>query len=174
MVVHCALCTQWYDDEYRVTFCPHDTFLANDGTNRFAHHPRAYLAKVPPPAPGVLATDDLDQAALDCLQQVTTHLYTVSIPLSQRHARAQNAIRAAFEAQRAAGARRLWAGSMLAARVRAVLPPLAVGDTVALYGRITEITSTLYAVRLPGHDSLAFQREELDAALRPRDGAGGA
>jgi hypothetical protein len=42
MIVSCAPCGAAYDDEYRWTWCPHDTFVANDGENRFAHHPESY------------------------------------------------------------------------------------------------------------------------------------
>lgn len=33
-----------FDDEYRTTICPHETFAANDGANNFAHHPESHLA----------------------------------------------------------------------------------------------------------------------------------
>jgi hypothetical protein len=59
---------------------------------------------------------DLDQAALDCLQDVTTYLYAVSMPRAQRHAKAQNAIRAALAAARAEG-ERIGAATRDAARV---------------------------------------------------------
>ena len=45
---------------------------------------------------------DLDQVALDVLQEVTTALYSVTMPITQRHAKAQNAIRAALRARREA------------------------------------------------------------------------
>lgn len=52
MVVHCDQCCWYFDDEFRSTLCPHKTFPANDGTNRFYHHPRAYLKTIPPPHGG--------------------------------------------------------------------------------------------------------------------------
>jgi hypothetical protein len=47
MIVQCEECLRHYDDEFRNTFCPHDTFLANDGHNNFAHHPESYISKEP-------------------------------------------------------------------------------------------------------------------------------
>ena len=44
MVVTCPDCQRTFQDEYRFTFCPHDTFAANDGKNNFAHHPEAHLS----------------------------------------------------------------------------------------------------------------------------------
>ncbi len=41
MIVLCATCGTCFDDVYRWTFCPHDTFAANDGHNHFAHHPES-------------------------------------------------------------------------------------------------------------------------------------
>ena len=43
MIVQCTLCDCYYDDEFRLTFCPHDTFAANDGNNNFAYHDDSYL-----------------------------------------------------------------------------------------------------------------------------------
>lgn len=43
MIVFCEKCQSTYDDVYRWTICPHDTFMANDGQNNFAHHPESYL-----------------------------------------------------------------------------------------------------------------------------------
>lgn len=40
MIVTCEVCKKFYDDEFRDTQCPHDTFSANDGHNNFKHHPR--------------------------------------------------------------------------------------------------------------------------------------
>ena len=45
MIVTCDKCKARYDDEFRLTICPHDTFLANDGINNFAHHPESILIK---------------------------------------------------------------------------------------------------------------------------------
>ena len=39
----CDDCNMAFEDVYRSTLCPHDTFAANDGHNNFAHHPEAYL-----------------------------------------------------------------------------------------------------------------------------------
>lgn len=43
MIVRCEKCKLRFDDEFRWTSCPHDTFAANDGRNSFAHHPESYL-----------------------------------------------------------------------------------------------------------------------------------
>lgn len=43
MIVQCLICMKRYDDEFRWTLCPHNTFAANDGNNNFAHHPESYL-----------------------------------------------------------------------------------------------------------------------------------
>ena len=44
MVVRCKKCLRSFDDEYRWTICPHETFEANDGNNNFAHHPESHLS----------------------------------------------------------------------------------------------------------------------------------
>lgn len=44
MIVECKKCLRAYDDEFRWTICPHETFAANDGNNNFAHNPDAYLS----------------------------------------------------------------------------------------------------------------------------------
>ncbi len=46
MIVLCASCLSEFEDQYRLTICPHNTFFANDGHNRFQHHPDAHLHKV--------------------------------------------------------------------------------------------------------------------------------
>lgn len=43
MIVYCLTCRKRYDDEFRWTLCPHNTFAANDGNNNFAHHPESFL-----------------------------------------------------------------------------------------------------------------------------------
>lgn len=43
MIVVCEKCKAKYDDQFRWTYCPHDTFEANDGQNNFAHHPDSFL-----------------------------------------------------------------------------------------------------------------------------------
>lgn len=43
MKVYCAQCDTRYDDEFRTTICPHETFAANDGKNNFAHHPESFI-----------------------------------------------------------------------------------------------------------------------------------
>lgn len=48
MIVQCALCSPYFDDEFRWTICPHETFLANNGSNSFAHHPESYLSEFAP------------------------------------------------------------------------------------------------------------------------------
>ena len=50
MIVKCLDCQVWYDDEFRWTHCPHDTFAANDGRNLFTHHPESYWSMGPPSA----------------------------------------------------------------------------------------------------------------------------
>jgi hypothetical protein len=47
VIVRCASCSVHYDDEFRYTFCPHDTFLANDGQNNFRHYPESYRDPAP-------------------------------------------------------------------------------------------------------------------------------
>jgi hypothetical protein len=44
MIIQCDKCQKYYDDEFRDTSCPHDTFLANDGQNNFKHYVGAWLA----------------------------------------------------------------------------------------------------------------------------------
>ena len=57
MVVFCKTCNMFYDDEFRLTFCPHDAFLANDWPQKkFSIHHDAYLSEqapilLPPKAP---------------------------------------------------------------------------------------------------------------------------
>jgi hypothetical protein len=53
MIVTCTKCGAGFDDAYRWTVCPHETFPANDGSNNFRHHPEAYLGT--PPKGAVLA-----------------------------------------------------------------------------------------------------------------------
>ena len=45
MITLCGNCGYTFDDEYRTTICPHETFAANDGRNNFAHHPGSVLRK---------------------------------------------------------------------------------------------------------------------------------
>lgn len=47
MIVQCQTCSRSFDDEFRSTICPHDTFLANDGQNNFAHYPDSYITNCP-------------------------------------------------------------------------------------------------------------------------------
>jgi len=61
MIRKCPTCPMYYDDEYRLTLCPHDAFPANDGANNFAVHEDAYLSAG---APAGLARPPTDQAAL--------------------------------------------------------------------------------------------------------------
>jgi hypothetical protein len=46
MIVQCIECKRRFDDEFRTTICPHETFAANDGRNNFAHHPESYIEPV--------------------------------------------------------------------------------------------------------------------------------
>ena len=48
MIRKCDTCPMYYDDEYRLTYCPHDAFAANDGKNNFAVHEDAYLSAEAP------------------------------------------------------------------------------------------------------------------------------
>lgn len=48
MIVHCEECNLNYDDEFRLTYCPHETFLANDGKNNFSHHRDSYRSPMGP------------------------------------------------------------------------------------------------------------------------------
>ena len=45
MIVACDHCMRSFDDEFRWTICPHDTFAANDGQNNFRHHPESHLSE---------------------------------------------------------------------------------------------------------------------------------
>lgn len=47
MIVKCEECSKHFDDEFRDTTCPHNTFLANDGQNNFKHYPKSYLSSEP-------------------------------------------------------------------------------------------------------------------------------
>lgn len=44
MIIKCEKCIKYFDDQFRYTGCPHNTFSANDGQNNFKHHPEAWLA----------------------------------------------------------------------------------------------------------------------------------
>jgi hypothetical protein len=58
MIVPCARgCGVYFDDEFRTTICPHQTFAANNGLNAFAHHPESYRSTEPP------STDAIDPSA---------------------------------------------------------------------------------------------------------------
>lgn len=48
MIVRCQVCEMYFDDEFRLTNCPHHTFPANDGTNHFRHHLDSYLSEFAP------------------------------------------------------------------------------------------------------------------------------
>lgn len=43
MRLQCVKCNARFDDEFRTTICPHETFAANDGKNHFQHHPESVL-----------------------------------------------------------------------------------------------------------------------------------
>lgn len=49
MIVNCSKCHFYFDDTFRLTYCPHATFPANDGSNNFTRYEGAYLSKDPPP-----------------------------------------------------------------------------------------------------------------------------
>jgi hypothetical protein len=44
VIIECPDCKREFEDIYRSTICPHETFAANDGKNNFAHHAEAYLS----------------------------------------------------------------------------------------------------------------------------------
>lgn len=44
MILKCETCKKHFDDEFRVTYCPHNTFSANDGDNNFRHYPESYIS----------------------------------------------------------------------------------------------------------------------------------
>lgn len=48
MIIKCEHCSKFYDDQFRSTVCPHDTFSANDGQNNFRHYPESWLADKEP------------------------------------------------------------------------------------------------------------------------------
>lgn len=48
MIVQCTDCQMYFEDCYRSTICPHETFAANDGSNNFAHHPESHLSQIDP------------------------------------------------------------------------------------------------------------------------------
>jgi len=50
MIVKCCdKCKRHFDDTYRWTFCPHDTFMANNECDSFRHYHESYLDADPPP-----------------------------------------------------------------------------------------------------------------------------
>ena len=52
MIVTCVRCGAEFDDEFRWTICPHETFAANDGRNNFQHHPGSTLIPRTTTVPG--------------------------------------------------------------------------------------------------------------------------
>lgn len=48
MIVKCLDCNKYFDDRFRVTMCPHETFMANDGQNNFKHYPESWLEECSP------------------------------------------------------------------------------------------------------------------------------
>jgi hypothetical protein len=42
VIILCSECHRRFDDQFRWTICPHQTFAANDGQNNFAHHPESF------------------------------------------------------------------------------------------------------------------------------------
>jgi hypothetical protein len=47
MKTFCTKCRAMFDDEFRTTICPHETFAANDGYNNFRHYPESLLLHPP-------------------------------------------------------------------------------------------------------------------------------
>lgn len=43
MITTCNLCKATYDDEFRLTICPHNLFPANDGQNNFRLHTESVI-----------------------------------------------------------------------------------------------------------------------------------
>lgn len=43
MILKCNTCFKYFDDQFRDTSCPHDTFSANDGKNNFKHYSESWL-----------------------------------------------------------------------------------------------------------------------------------
>ena len=48
MIIQCNKCKMYYDDQFRLTICPHNTFSANDGWNYFRHYPESWYHVQPP------------------------------------------------------------------------------------------------------------------------------
>ena len=48
MIVKCPNCPKYFDDQFRTTLCPHDTFMANNGQNWFSYYPQSWLANREP------------------------------------------------------------------------------------------------------------------------------
>ncbi len=44
MIIKCLYCNKYFDDQFRLWQCPHNTFMANDGQNNFKFYPEAWLA----------------------------------------------------------------------------------------------------------------------------------
>jgi hypothetical protein len=59
VIVQCADCLVYFDDAYRWTICPHETFAANDGANNFRHHEESYLSSEPPRNPETMQRSTL-------------------------------------------------------------------------------------------------------------------
>lgn len=47
MIVYCNKCKKYYDDEFRLTYCPHQVFPANDGKNNFEWKYDSYISDKP-------------------------------------------------------------------------------------------------------------------------------
>lgn len=89
MIILCDKCKRSFDDEFRDTICPHETFAANDGKNNFAHHPNSYLSPLPGggwKVPEGVDTNTKygvqDSLSLDTGEgrKIGTHIYTVMGP----------------------------------------------------------------------------------------------
>ncbi len=65
MIVKCNTCRKYFDDEFRMTYCPHDTFAANDGNNNFWHHPESHLSSTRRP----LTRDDWEDCGIPHLDE---------------------------------------------------------------------------------------------------------
>ncbi len=72
MIMLCATCKMYFDDEFRDTGCPHAAFPANDGKNNLTINPNAYLSPCAP-----LSGPSKSQGTGDKLTGLTRPLFSV-------------------------------------------------------------------------------------------------
>ncbi len=75
MNITCPTCQAIFDDQYRLTLCPHDTFAANDGNNNFQHHPESTLIRT--------TADDRTKKLFDALLVISKDEPTKHAPLAR-------------------------------------------------------------------------------------------